>query len=192
MVSAARSGAAWRLWAGWGLACRGFPLGGLAAAALVGGVTTVPDGILGGLATGAVIGLTQWLVLRRMLRLPAWWITATAAGMGLGLALGIALLGTATADSTLPLRGLVTGAGIGIAQFALLHRRTTRAAVWPLVVAGGWVIGWLATRAVGVDLALHWSVFGSAGALTFQLLSGLALAWMLRPAARTLERMRDG
>ena len=92
MVITARSGAAWRLWAGWGLAFLGFPLGGLAAAALVGGVTTVLDGILGGLATGAVIGLAQWLVLRHRLRLTSWWIGATAAGMGVGLALGIALL----------------------------------------------------------------------------------------------------
>jgi hypothetical protein len=125
-----------------------------------------------------VIGLTQWLALRRRLALTPWWIAATAAGMGAGLALGIALLGIDTAGSTLPLRGLVTGAGIGIAQFALLRGSSTRALVWPLVVAGGWAIGWLVTRAIGVDLAQDWSVFGAAGALTFQLLSGLALAWL--------------
>lgn len=43
-------------------------------------------------------------------------------------------------------------------------------------------IGWLVTRAVGVDLAQHWFAFGSSGALTFQLLSGLALAWLLPQA----------
>ena len=43
-----------------------------------------------------------------------------------------------------------------------------------------WALGWIITRAVGIDLALQWSVFGSSGALTFQLLSGLTLAWMLR------------
>jgi hypothetical protein len=182
MTITAKSGAAWRFWAGWGLAFLGFPLGGLAATALVGGVTTPLEGAIGGVATGAVIGLTQWLVLRRHLTLTPWWIAATAAGMGAGLALGITLLGTDTAGITLPLRGLLTGAGIGFAQFALLRGSTARAFVWPLVVACGWAIGWLVTRAAGIDLGLQWSVFGSSGALTFQLLTGLALAWMQQPA----------
>jgi hypothetical protein len=177
-----RLGAAWRFQAGWGLAFLGFPLGGLAATALVGGVTTPLDGAIGGAATGAVVGLVQWLVLRRRLGLTPWWIAATAAGMGAGLALGIALQGTDTAGITLPLRGLVTGAGIGIAQFALLRGSTDRAWVWPLVVACGRAIGWLVTRAAGIDLAQHWSVFGASGALTFQLLTGLALAWLLPQA----------
>ena len=188
MTITPKSSATWQFWAGWGLAFIGLPLGGLAATALVGGVTTPLDGAIGGVATGAVIGLAQWLVLRRRLALTPWWIAATAAGMGAGLALGIALLGTDTAGITLPLRGLVTGAGIGIAQFALLRGSSTRALVWPLVVACGWAIGWLVTRAVGIDLAQHWSVFGASGALTFQLLTGLALAWLLPSAARALDR----
>src|SRR3954466_6419439 len=119
MTITAKSEAAWRFWAGWGLAFLGFPLGGLAAYALVGGITTPLEGAIGGAAAGAVIGLAQWLVLRRRLALSPWWIAATAAGMGAGLALGIALLGTDTDGAVLPLRGLVTGAGSGIAQFAL-------------------------------------------------------------------------
>jgi len=78
----------------------------------VGSVTTPLAGVIGGAATGAVIGLMQWLALRRLALTP-WWIAATAAGMSAGLGLGIALLGTDTAAITLPLRGLVTGAGIG-------------------------------------------------------------------------------
>jgi len=182
MMTTTRSEAAWRFWGGWGLAFIGFPLGGVAATALVGGVTTLLDGAIGGAATGAVIGLTQWLALRRRMALTPWWIAATAAGMGAGLTLGIVLLGTETAGISLPLRGLLTGAGIGIAQFVLLRDNTARALIWPLVVASGWAIGWLVTRAAGIDLAQHWSVFGASGALTFQLLTGLALAWLLRPA----------
>ena len=188
MTITPRSEAAWRFWAGWGLAFIGFPLGGLAATALVGGVITTVEGVIGGAATGAVIGLAQWLALRRRLALTPWWIAATAVGMGVGLALGIALLGTDTAGITLPLRGLVTGASIGIAQFALLRGNTARAFVWPFVVACSWAIGWLVTRAVGVDLAPQWSVFGAAGALTFQLLTGLALAWLLPQATQAGDR----
>lgn len=170
----------WSFWVGWALAFVGFPLGGVAAAALVGPITTPLAGAIGGAVTGAVLGAVQWLALRRRLPLSPWWIAATALGMAVGLALGIALLGTSTDDAALPLRGLITGAGIGITQFLLLRHVSSRAAIWPPIIALGWALGWMITRAAGVDLALHWSVFGSSGALTFQLLTGLTLAWMLR------------
>jgi hypothetical protein len=41
------------------------------------------------------------------------------------------------------------------------------------------------TRAAGIDHAQHWPVFGASGALTFQLLTGLALAWLLPHATPT-------
>jgi hypothetical protein len=179
-VYAAKPRGGWGFWAGWGLAFLGFPLGGVAAHALAGPIATPLAGALGGAATGAVVGALQWLALRRRLPLSPWWIGATAAGMAGGLALGIALLGTDASGVALPLRGLIAGACIGIAQSLLLRSVIARAPVWGLVVALGWTIGWLITRAIGVDLALGWSVFGSSGAVTFQLLTGLALAWMLR------------
>jgi hypothetical protein len=180
----------WRFWSAWGLAFLGFPLGGVAAAALVGAITTPLAGALGGALTGVVIGAVQWLVLRRRLLLTPAWIAATALGMGAGLALGIALLGTGTEGITLPLRGLITGAGIGAAQSLLLRRKISRAPVWALVVALSWAIGWLMTRAFGVDLAQQWSVFGSSGALLFQLLTGLTLAWLLHVRSGTPDSQK--
>lgn len=174
------SGGGWGFWAGWALAFLGFPLGGVAAAALIGPITTPLGGAIGGIITGAIVGAAQWLALRRRLSLTRGWIAATALGMGAGLALGIALLGTSTDGATLPLRGLIAGAGIGSAQFILLRAVGSRAPIWPVVVALGWALGWMLTRAAGVDLTLQWAVFGSSGALTFQLLTGLTLAWMLR------------
>ncbi len=176
-VSMPASSGGLSFWVGWALAFAGFPLGGVAAAALIGPITTPLAGALGGAVTGAVLGAVQWLALRRRLSLSPWWIAATALGMGLGLALGIALLGTSTDGAALPLRGLITGAGIGVAHSRLLRGY---ALAWAPIVALGWALGWMITRAVGVDLALQWTVFGSSGALTFQLLTGLTLAWMLR------------
>jgi hypothetical protein len=169
-----------RFWIAWGVAFLGFPLGGTAAAVLVGAITTPLTGALGGALTGAVIGAAQWLVLRRRLPLTPAWIAATALGMGAGLALSIALLGTDTVGSALPLRGLITGTSIGVAQYLLLRAVMSRAPVWALIVALSWAIGWLITRAAGIDLAQQWSVFGSSGALLFQLLTGLTLAWLLQ------------
>ena len=179
-ASTATLGRRWGFWMGWALAFVGFPLGGVAAAALVGPITTPLAGAIGGIVTGAVLGAAEWLALRRRLSLSPGWIAATALGMGIGLALGIALLGTSTDGAGLPLRGLITGAGIGIAQFLLLRGVSSRVSLWPLLVALGWALGWIITRTARVDLSLQWSVFGSSGALMFQLLTGLTLAWMLR------------
>lgn len=170
----------WGFWGAWGLAFLGFPIGGLAGQALTGGVTTVTGALLGGAATGAVLGATQWLVLRQRLPLTPWWIAATAAGMAVGLAGGVALLGIDTAGATLPLRGLVTGAGIGLAQYLVLRGITPRAFSWAVVVTLGWAVGWMVTRAAGINLAPNFTVFGSTGAWAFQLITGLTLAWLLR------------
>ena len=177
---------AWRFWGAWMLAFLGFPVAGLVGIAVGGPVTTALDGVLGGVAAGAVIGCAQWLVLRQRLSLSPRWIAATAAGMGAGLALSITVLGTATEGMALPLRGLVTGAAIGSAQWLVLRASTDRAAVWVPVVALGWTLGWIIMRAAGIDLAPGWYVFGAYGALTFQVLTGLALGWLLQGRERDM------
>ena len=68
-ASKAKSGGGWSFWMGWALAFVGFPLGGIAAAALIGPITTPLAGTLGGTLTGAVLGAVQWLALRRRLLL---------------------------------------------------------------------------------------------------------------------------
>jgi hypothetical protein len=173
----------WGFWAGWGAAFVGFPLGGLAGLGAAGAITGVPQALLGGAATGAVVGLAQWLVLRRRLPLSPWWVALTAGGMSAGLALGVGLLGIDTAGAVLPLRGLITGVAIGLAQYLALRGLTPRAPAWALVVALGWAVGWLVTRAAGIDLSPNFTVFGATGAWSFQLLTGLALAWILRGRA---------
>lgn len=172
----------WRFWGGWGLAFVGFPLGGLAASALVGSVGSVAEALLAGAATGAVVGAAQWLALSRRLPLSPWWIAATSAGMALGLSPGLPSLGTDMTTGAVLLRGLLTGAGIGVAQTLMLRGIVARAPIWGAIVTLGWALGWLVSRAAGVDLA-PWSVFGSIGAWSFQLLTGLTLAWLLRRAA---------
>lgn len=172
----------WPFWTGWGLAFVGFPLGGLAATALVGGVENVGDAIIGGAATGLVIGGVQWFVLRRRIALSPLWAVATSAGMATGLAVGVAMTGIATTDNTLLIRGALTGLGIGTGRWLLLRRAVPQAIVWIPTITTGWALGWFITRAAGVDLQPNWSVFGSTGAWGFQLMTGLVLAWLLKQA----------
>lgn len=176
----ARQGTDWRWWRNWGLAFLGFPLGGLAALGVAGGVETALDGALGGAAAGLVIGGVQWLALRSRFALPAWWIAATGVGMSAGLAASVALLGIDTAGNNLLLRGALTGLVIGFGQWLVLRRSVANAALWMPTIAIGWAVGWAVTRAAGVDLAPNFAVFGSTGAWAFQLLTGIALAWLHR------------
>jgi hypothetical protein len=167
-------------WVGWVLSFLGFSLGGLATWTLLGPITTPLAGATGGALAGTVLGAVQWLALRRGLPLSPWWNAATALGMATGLALGVVLVGTRTDDVTLPLRGLITGVSVGMAQFLLLRSISGRAPVWGLSVALGWALGWTITRATGIDLSQQWTVFGSFGAIVFQVLTGVALSWALR------------
>ena len=175
----------WRFWGAWGLAFLGFPLGGLASIGLIGGVESILDGAIGGATCGAVLGGVQWLVLRRRLSLSRSWIVATSLGMAGGLALGVVLFGTSTVGSVLLLRGVSTGLVIGLAQWVVLRGSVPRAWVWVPTVATGWALGWAVSRAIGLDLALDFAVFGSTGALAFQALTGLVLAWLLSQRAAT-------
>jgi hypothetical protein len=76
----------WRFWRNWGLAFLGFPLGGLAALDVAGGIETAWDGVLGGLASGAVIGGAQWLVLRQHEVRSGVWVPTVALAWALGWA----------------------------------------------------------------------------------------------------------
>ena len=169
----------WRFWGAWVLAFLGFPLGGAAAFILVGGVESVLDGAIAGAACGGVLAAVQGLVLRRHLSLSPSWIVATSLGMAGGLALGVALFGSSTAGNVLPLRGAFAGLLIGLAQWVVLRGSVPRAWVWVPTLTAAWALGWVVTRAFGIDLTLDFTVFGATGALAFQVLTGLALAWLL-------------
>jgi hypothetical protein len=165
----------------WVLAFLSFPIAGLLAN-LIGAVTTPLIAILAGLIAGGTLGAVQWLVLRSQLSLSRWWILATAAGMAVGLAIGTAFLGSETSGSPLLWRAAITGLCIGIAQWAVLRQVLPQSAIWIGVITLAWTAGWFVTRGAGIDLSYKWAVFGASGALAFQLLTGLALFFLLRSA----------
>jgi hypothetical protein len=71
---------------------------------------------------------------------------------------------------------------IGVAQWIVLRQvlPLPQSVIWMGILSLGWALGWYVTRAAGIDLSPKWSVFGVSGALTFQLLTGLALYFLLR------------
>ena len=114
------------------------------------------------------------------------WVAGTGIGMAIGLAIGTAFLGSETARNELLWRGAITGLCIGIAQWVVFRRvlPLSQSVIWIGVVSLGWALGWFVTRAAGIDLSPKWYVFGMSGALTFQLLTGLALYFLLRSPRR--------
>jgi hypothetical protein len=171
----------WRFWLFWFIAFLGFPIAGVLAN-LIGPVTTPTKAVLAGAVAGAALGLVQWLVLRTQLPLPFWWVVATSVGMAVGLTLGTVFLGSETGGNELLWRAAITGVCIGLAQWIVFQPVLPYSFIWIGVVGLSWVAGWFVTRAFGVDLSFKWTVFGSSGALTFQLITGIALYFLLRSA----------
>jgi hypothetical protein len=170
----------WRFWLFWGLAFLGFPIGGLLTNLIIGPITTAIRAGIGGAIAGFVLGLIQWLVLKGQIPVSYWWIIATSAGMALGEAIGVAFLGSETIGNVLLWRAAIMGIFIGVAQWILLREVSPQMWIWIGVIALAWVVGWFITRSAGIDLDQKWIVFGSSGAITFQLLTGIAFYFLLR------------
>lgn len=173
-------------WLKWVLTVFAFPIGGAAAIAVARSIRGPVNAAIGGVIAGAFIGAAQWLVLRQSIGVSAAWIAATGGGMALGLAVAVALFGTGTVGAPLLIRGLIVGAVVGFMQWLILRHHASMAWVWVLAVTVCWAVGWIVTRAAGVDLSRGWYVFGLSGAAVFVALTGMVLIWLLRhPVPKT-------
>jgi hypothetical protein len=159
-----------------------FPLGGLLTISTIGSLTSPASGLVGGALAGAVLGGAQWLALRTSGVRRTWWL-ATAAAASLGTALSVLITDAGTSTGALVLRGLVTGAAIGLAQGLVVRRPAQLVAAWTVVTSAAWGIGWLATSQVIVDADRGFVVFGASGALLATLATGFALPLLLRGAS---------
>jgi len=160
-----------------------FPVGGLTAHLLVGPVDTVLTAAVGGLVTGAAIGVAQWWALRPSGPTAGRWVPASALGFAAALALVTAVAGPPTTVGAVVVQGAVCGLGLGAAQAGVLFRRLgARALFWPVLLACAWALGWTVTAAVGVRLEDGWTVFGSSGAVVVTVMSA-ALPLVLRRSA---------
>ena len=156
--------AAWvGLWAGWcWVPCSAWlsrPSGLLVGGAAVGAIG------------GAVLGVLQWLVLRRQLARAGWWIEASTVGWAVG---GAAF-------------GLAGGAVAGFLQWLVLRRRLARAGWWiaastvgwaigPVIVLFGGVIGELDAVLIVLLVGALWGIGGVVGGA----ITGTVLVWLLR------------
>jgi hypothetical protein len=165
----------WYVWGLWLPTFLGFPLGGLLTSLMVGSVETPLEALLGGLLSGAVLGLAQWLALRSLMGASPYWIAATSLGLGVGLTLGVTFFGTDTQTIPLLTRAIITGLAVGVAQASLLRKLLTPL-VWVTTITLLWPVAWFITSTViQQNITNNYTVFGASGAIAFTVLSGLVL-----------------
>jgi hypothetical protein len=166
----------------WTATLLAFPLAGLAGRAIAGPVDATWTAFLAGAVAGLVLGVAQWLALRRI-GIDARWIPATAGGLAVGLGLAFAIFGYGDTVGDMWIVGAVSGLGIGIAQWPLLHGLVKSSVAWIPATAVAWALGWTVTTAIGVDPDDRWAVFGLSGSATCTVLLG-AVLWVLARSGR--------
>jgi hypothetical protein len=176
-TSSRRALRAWLIWVAGFLA---FPLAGLAGLAVGGGVDGPAAAALGGVATGAVLGLGQALASSGRLPIRHWTV-ATAAAIAIGLPAGAHVVGYGTSLRELAVMGAITGAVLCPAQAIALPRRARHRWAWAAAMPALWATGWTVTTSVGVAVTDHFTTFGASGAITVTTLLGVLLHLVLPP-----------
>ncbi len=166
-----------RPWWQWLLVALAFPVAGLIGHLVAGRVDSVSAAILGGVVTGAGLGVAQWLLLRHR-GIGIRWIPATAAGLGVGLAVGAALVSYRTDITSLVAMGAVSGLGVGLAQGAMVGN-TKRMLGWSVATAALWAVGWATTTAGGIRVDEQFVVFGAYGAVASTFLQSIIISWFI-------------
>ena len=164
----------------WVAAIVGFPIGGYLGHAVAGPAATAQAAVLSGVVAGAIIGLGQAVLIG--LRGPslAMWVGGTAVGLAVAIGIVTAAIGQIETTTEAVALGVVSGLLIGAAQAAVLMRAgISNALVWIPVTGLAWGVGWLVTSGIGVALAAGWPVYGLSGALASQVITAVALLWLV-------------
>ena len=131
--------------------------------------TITLSGYLGLAVGGIVMGVLQWLVLRRQIARDGWWVLAS---VGATAVVGVIVFGVGAVNTGLGWVGGVSvyGTVVGVLQWAVLRRQVPRAGWWVLASTAGWVVGMPLGDIVG-PLGLG-AVYGA--------ITGAAMVWLLR------------
>lgn len=178
------------LWIRWVIASGGsWALTGLMGRDIVATVSSiVSDPLVPAISriiVGALIGIVQWLILRRFVARAGWWILACSTGWVFGGMIGeksfriiYSILGeTQMKFLGLPLSALVSaivgwalnGATVGGIQWFVLRQKIKKIRVWVLACSFGWalggIIGEIISEIGGLSWALEAGIIGTIGAI---------------------------
>ena len=155
-----------------------FPIGGLLAKLFFGSASSVARSVGGGLIIGLVVGLIQYLSLKKY-GISTSWVVATAVSATVAALINSYAFSFKFDSASLAGSGLVAGLLIGISQSLSQTRDIKFVTVWAISTAIAWSLAWFITSKVIVDPEAQYHVYGSSGALLTTLGLGLVLKYIL-------------
>jgi hypothetical protein len=150
----------------------------------------VPLAVSASFLGGILLGLAQWLVLRKLSARPNRWVFATGVGWVLGLMLAMLIASGFTYTSMASILAIAFGSPfmftlLGLAQWFVLKERFANARWWILATTVGGTIGMAIGGAIGLAISLlssPWAVI--LGIISFAVIfgatTGTAMVWLLK------------
>jgi hypothetical protein len=120
---------------------------------------------------GLVIGLGQWVLLRRKILYSGWWVLASGVGFA------IAGIGDGAIVIESLYTGVVYGIVAGIGQWLILRRQVANSTIWIAFCAFGWGVAWVIGLLLG--LSDDWSIGIWLFGLIFGVLGGGSTGGMM-------------
>jgi len=177
------------LWLGWTLATAGgMLLGFLPTILLVNILSLGLAQIAVPVLAGTVIGLAQWLVLRRYVTASTQWDWTDGLSWAAGYILGLLLIQLLPSTVFAVFIGyFLFGVIVALVQWPVLRREIPQVLTWLLASAVAWAIGYWVSQAVLsvftdplIDPVVGTTVIAVTSGLVAGAITGVALIWIVR------------
>ena len=166
-----------------------FPIGGLLAKLIFGSASTVTRSVGGGLVVGCVVGLFQYLSLKKF-GISTSWVVATAIAVTFAGLINSFAFSFKFDTTSLVGSGIVAGLLVGLSQSLSQSRELKFVILWMISTAVAWSIAWFITSKVIVDPEAQYHVYGSSGALLTTLGLEICLKFILPIAGLVQNSVR--
>jgi hypothetical protein len=182
------------MWLEWTLATAfGMLLGFLPSLVLVNILDLALARLIVPLFEGFMVGLAQWVVLRKYVNAVSDWILAAGASWAVGYALGLFIINGLTGTGLDGFIGYILfGIIVGLVQWPLLRREIPNVWMWILANVIGWTAGFFLSQ-ISLDLLFNGpvidpvastSVISGVSGLVAGAITGIALIRIVRQPER--------
>jgi hypothetical protein len=182
------------MWLEWTLATAlGMLLGFLPSIVLVNLLDLALARIIVPLWAGFLIGLAQWVVLRKYLNNSSDWVLAAGASWAVGFALGLLIMNGLSGTGLGGFFGYILfGIIVAVVQWPILRREIPNVWMWILANVIGWTTGFSASQFAldlffnepAIDPLASTSVLSGVSGLVAGAITGIALIWIVRKPER--------
>ena len=182
------------MWLEWTLATAfGMLLGFLPSLVLVNIMDLALARLIVPLFEGFMVGLAQWVVLRKYVKVVSDWILAAGASWAIGYTLGLFIINGLTGTGLDGFIGYILfGIIVGLVQWPLLRREIPNVWMWILANVIGWTSGFFLSQisldlffnSPAIDPVASTSVISGVSGLVAGAITGIALIWIVRKPER--------